>query len=64
MKPRKPEGEKPPERDRDPDFVGADAALRRAAERAHRRAAACGNLIAIFEDGKVVWVKPDVEKSS
>lgn len=64
MKPRKPENEKLPEPDPDPDIVGADAALRRAAERARRRAAACGNDIAIFQDGKIVWVKPDGDKES
>lgn len=64
MKPRKPENEKLPEHTRDPDFVGAEAALRRAAERARRRAAACGNDIAIFQDGKVVWVKPYGETQS
>ena len=64
MKPRKSENEKLPEHDRDPDFVGADAALRRAAERARRRAAECGTAIAIFEDGRVVWVKPDSKTPS
>ena len=64
MKPQKPENEKLPEHARDPDIVGADAALRRAAERARRRAAACGNDIAIFQDGKIVWVKPYGETQS
>ena len=64
MKPRKPEPEKLPKRSRDPDFVGAEAALRRAAERARRRAAECGTAIAVFEDGKVVWVKPDSKTPS
>ena len=31
-------GESPAQKPRDPDFVGADAAMRRAAERARRRA--------------------------
>lgn len=64
MKPRKPENEKLPEPAPDPDIVGADAALRRAAERARRRASACGNDIAIFQDGKIVWVKPYGDKES
>lgn len=29
----------PPRKPRDPDFIGSDVAMRRAAERAHRRAA-------------------------
>lgn len=64
MKPRKPENEKRPERAPDPDIGGAEAALRRAAERASRRAAACGNDIAVFQDGKIVWVKPYGETRS
>ncbi|MDE0109179.1 MAG: hypothetical protein OXN96_15290 [Bryobacterales bacterium] len=64
MRPRKPDPAKLPERSRDPDFVGAEAALRRAAERARRRAAECGTAIAIFKDGKVVWVKPDSKTPS
>ena len=32
------QGESPGQKPRDPDFVGADAAMRRAAERARRRA--------------------------
>ncbi len=47
--------------DRDPDLAGAEAAMRRAAERARRRAAENGTLVAMFEDGKVVWVKADGE---
>ena len=64
MKPQKPENEKLTEHAPDPDIVGAEAALRRAAERARRRAAACGNDIAIFQDGKIVWVKPYGETQS
>ena len=33
-----PQGESPPQKPRDPDFVGADAAMRRAAKRAQERA--------------------------
>lgn len=64
MRPRKSEPENLPERSRDPDFVGAEAALQRAAERARRRAAECGTAIAVFKDGKVVWVKPDSKAPS
>ena len=41
----------------DPDMAGADAAILRAAKRARLRAAANGTPVAIWQDGKVVWVK-------
>ena len=44
---------------RDPDFVGAEIALRRAAERVRRRAAETGSSVVVFRDGKVVWEKAD-----
>ena len=64
MKPRKSKNEKPAEPVRDPDLVGAEAAMHRAAKRAHRRAVEHGNAVAVFKDGKVVWVKADVETPS
>ncbi len=42
-----------------PDIAGADAALRRAAERARRNAAAKGSPIVIFENGRIVWQQVD-----
>jgi hypothetical protein len=39
---------------RDPDFAGAEAALRRAAERARRRAAETTGTVVIYRDGKIV----------
>ncbi len=53
-----------PTHDPDPDMAGAEAALRRAAEVARRRAAENGNAIAIFEDGKIVWMEVDKESLS
>ena len=44
---------------RDPDFVGAEIALRRAAERVRQRAAETGSAVVVFRDGKVVWEKAD-----
>ena len=41
---------------RDPDLVGAEAAILRAAKRARLRAAANGTPVAIWQDGEVVWV--------
>lgn len=43
-------------RARDPDLVGAEAAILRAAKRARLRAAANGTPVAIWRDGEVVWV--------
>ena len=45
----------------DPDLTGADAALRRAAERVRREAAAAGRAVVVFRDGEVVWEKPGRE---
>ena len=44
----------------DPDPTGADAALRRAGERARRVAAAAGQAV-VFENGEIVWEKPGRE---
>lgn len=41
---------------RDPDFAGAEAALKRAAIKARRRAIETSGSVAIFEDGKIVHV--------
>ena len=49
----------PPRKPRDPDFVGAEAALRRAAKKARRRAFQTTGKVAVFIDGKVVWQRPD-----
>ena len=57
MKPRKPENGKPDEPARAPDLAGAEAAMRRAAERARRRVAQNRTPIALFEDGGIVRVK-------
>ena len=46
-------------RPRDTDLAGAEAAMRRAAQRARRRAAANGTPIPVFRDGRVVWVMMD-----
>ena len=59
MKPRKSENEKLTESARDPGLAGAEAAMRRAAERARRRAAENGTRVALYENGKTVWVKLD-----
>ena len=48
----------------DPDFTGVGAALRRAAARARREAAAAGVAVAVFRDGKVVLENPGPEPGS
>ena len=45
----------------DPDPTGADAALRRAGERARRVAAAAGQAVVVFENGEIAWEKPGRE---
>ena len=45
------------EKQRDPDFVGAEIAMHRAAKRARRRAMETIGEVAVFRDGKVVWEK-------
>ena len=51
----------PGEHGDDPDLAGADTALRRAAERVRREAAAAGRAVVVFRDGEVVWEKPGRE---
>ena len=45
----------------DPGLTGADAALRRAGERARREAAAAGQAEVVFKDGEIIWEKPGRE---
>ena len=47
------------EKSRDSDFASAEIALRRAANRARRRAINNIGAVAVFRDGKVVWEKSD-----
>jgi hypothetical protein len=44
---------------RDPDMVGADAAIKRAAQLARHRAMAAGTGIVVMIDGKIVEIPPD-----
>ena len=64
MKSPKTENENPGEPARDPDLAGAEAAMRRATQRARRRAAANGTPIPVFQDGRIVWVKVNGEATS
>ncbi len=49
----------PAKQPRDPDFVGADAAMHRAAKIARRRAMETSGAVAVFRDGKIVRVSAD-----
>jgi len=46
--------EKSLKKTRDPDLVGAEAAMQRAAERARRRAIETTGSVVIFKDGKII----------
>lgn len=56
--------EKSTKKTRDPDLVGAEAAMQRAAERARRRAIEITGSVVIFKDGKIVREKPGEEPSA
>ena len=49
----------PVQNSRDPDFAGAEAALRRAAASSRRRAMETIGAVAALRDGKVVWERAD-----
>ncbi len=51
--------EKSAQKPRDPDFAGADTAMRRAARRARRRAGETTGSVAVYKNGKIVQEKVD-----
>ena len=59
QKPDDPEPSEKSRKPRDPDFIGAEAALSRAAKRARRRAFETIGAVAVFKNGRVVWEKAD-----
>ena len=59
QKPNDPESSEKSRKPRDPDLVGAEIAMRRAAERARRHAFETIGAVAVFKDGRVVWEKAD-----
>ena len=59
MTARKLPSQDPERTPRDSDFVGAEAALRRAAVKARRRAFQTSGKVAVFKDGQVVWQRAD-----
>ncbi len=59
MTARERSSQDPGSKPRDPDIVGAEAALRRAAVKARERAFRTTGKVAVFKDGRVVWEKAD-----
>ena len=59
MTTREQDTPEPAKQPRDPDFVGAEAAMHRAAKIARRRAMETSGAVAVFRDGKMVWVQVD-----
>ncbi len=57
MTTRKQGNREPTKKPRDPDLVGAEAAMRRAAKIARRRAIETSGFVAVFKDGKIVHEK-------
>ena len=57
MTTRNQENRSPSKKPRDPDLIGAEAAMLRASERARRRAIETTGSVAIFRDGKIVREK-------
>lgn len=51
------QNQKSTKKPRDPDLVGAEVAMRRAAKRARRRAAETSGSVAVYRDGKIVQEK-------
>jgi hypothetical protein len=47
---------------RDPDFINAEIALKRAAQRARQRARQAGIGVIVFQDGDIIEERPDNEK--
>jgi LDH2 family malate/lactate/ureidoglycolate dehydrogenase len=47
------------QKERDPDLINADVALKRAAEKARQRAGQAGIGVIVVQDGKIVEERPD-----
>ena len=52
-----PEPEK--QKERDPDLINAEVALRRAAQKARQKAGQAGIGVVVVQDGKIVEERPD-----
>lgn len=47
------------QKERDPDLINAEVALRRAAQKARQRAGQAGIGVVVVQDGKIVEERPD-----
>lgn len=51
-----------PEKQRDPDFISAEAAMKRAAEKARKRARQAGIGVMVYRDGRIIEEIPDLKE--
>lgn len=61
MTPKK-EGSSNNEKQRDPDFINAEIAMKRAAQKARKRALQAGIGVMVYRDGRIIEEKPDLEE--
>jgi hypothetical protein len=50
------------EKQRDPDFINAEIAMKRAAQKARKRALQAGIGVMVYRDGRIIEEKPDLEE--
>ncbi|MCK9197779.1 MAG: hypothetical protein M0P16_12465 [Syntrophales bacterium] len=50
------------EKQRDPDFINAEIAMKRAAQKARKRALQAGIGVMVYRDGQIIEEKPDLEE--
>jgi hypothetical protein len=52
-------GDRTIKKERDPDFINAEIALKRAAKKARLRAAQAGVNVIVVQDGRIIAERPD-----
>lgn len=58
----KKEGTSNNEKQRDPDLINAEIAMKRAARKARLRAMQAGIGVMVYRDGRIIEEKPDLEE--
>jgi len=58
----KKEGSSNNEKQRAPDFINAEIAMKRAAQKARKRALQAGIGVMVYRDGRIIEEKPDLEE--
>jgi hypothetical protein len=58
----KKEGSNNNEKQRDPDFINAEIAMKRAAQKARKRALQAGIGVMVYRDGRIIEEKPELEE--